>query len=61
MIAFIIVVIIGILFYDVETQKDANNAMTSILPFFVFIMYLLCIHYENSWGKKYGKRQNTYN
>ena len=41
MIAFIIVVIIGILFYDVETQKDANNAMTSILPFFVFIMYLL--------------------
>ena len=36
MIAFIIVVIIGILFYDVETQKDANNAMTSILPFFVF-------------------------
>ena len=41
MIAFIIVVIIGISFYDVETQKDANNAMTSILPFFVFIMYLL--------------------
>ena len=43
MIAFIIVVIIGILFYDVETQKDANNAMTSILPFFVF--YYVFIKY----------------
>lgn len=40
-VGVIVIVIMGFIYIDPVTKKDANNTLTNMLPYFVFIMYLM--------------------